>query len=389
MKSTGSARAHGVAWAQMINEINAWYIVNGYSGQVHAVGATDIEPAWNSAATSRAWVDGYDSVNLYDFYDFGTADGCATRADPNRTTCGNGWTREDVWYKAYGTRPGFPIPEIYNTRGANAEQWALISLYSVNYKGYKVEFHSVLTQYQACIQAAGQCTGVDNDPATGWLQLYNELKRDARTFYTPRWLTDIKWGYSMPSGPAAALAKAATPVPPIQTLPQQVAESYPRLLAQSDLNAQMKASLQEKLVDARRLLADRAAGEAHPASKDPAQAPKAPVVGDSGFPVGIFDGAGGVMHAWEGTLINHWQDSVGSDFVIVSAGAKADDPDQGLVMVMRVSGNRQNFERTIIYTPQKAGPIRVSGADGTTITLETAGGVKFTFNAETNAFNNQ
>ncbi len=133
--STSQARAHGIAWAQMVNDVNSWLISNGYSSQVHAVGAIDIEPAWNSASVSRAWADGYDAVNLYDYYDFGTADGCATRSDPNRITCGNGWTREDVWYKAYGTRPAFPLPEIYNTRGANAEQWALISLYSVNYNG--------------------------------------------------------------------------------------------------------------------------------------------------------------------------------------------------------------------------------------------------------------
>ena len=81
--------------------------------------------------------------------------------------------------------------------------------------------------------------GVDNYPTTGWLQLYNELKKDVRTFYTPRWLTDIKWGYSMTAGPAALRhgQKRHAGAAALQTMPQQVADSYPRLLAQPDLNA--------------------------------------------------------------------------------------------------------------------------------------------------------
>ncbi len=151
------AYAHGVAWARMVNDVNSWLKASGYASQVHAVGANDIELSWAGPVISIAWVNGYDSVNLYDYYDFGTLDGCAIRADPNRTTCGNGWTRETAWYKAYGTRPGFPIPEIYLNNGYNAQQWALLSLYSVNAKGYPIEFPGVLTQYQACIQSPGQC----------------------------------------------------------------------------------------------------------------------------------------------------------------------------------------------------------------------------------------
>jgi hypothetical protein len=383
--STATARALGVAWAKMVNDVNSWLITNGYSGQVHAVGANDIELSWSSAAIGRAWVDGYDSVNLYDYYDFGAAEGCAIRSNPNLTMCGNGWTRNDVWYKAYGTRPGFPLPEIYNTKGLNAQQWALLSLYSVNTYGYKIEFRGLMTQYQACLQAPGQCTGVDNTPSAGWLQLYNELIKDSRTAYTPKWVTDIQWGYNMPTGPLAAV-KAATPPPPQVSLPQQTVNSYPQILLQPGLSAQMKSSLQEKLIDARRLLSDKAAGDAHPASKDPALAPAAPVVGDSGFPIGIFDGAGGVIHSWEGTITNHWQDTIGSDFVIVSAGVSADDPTQGMLMVLRVSGDRATYNRQVILSPQKSGALNVVSSNGPILTLSSASGTQFTFDAVTNTF---
>jgi hypothetical protein len=389
--STTAARALGIAWAQMVNDVNTWLIGSGYSGQVHAVGANDIELNWSSATIARAWVDGYDSINLYDYYDFGAAEGCAIRSNPNLTTCSNGWTREDAWYKAYGTRPGFPIPEIYNTNGLNAQQWALLSLYSVNYKGYKIDFRGLMTQYQACQQAAGQCSGVDNTPNTGWMQLYNELAKSPYTAQSPKWLTDILWGYNMPTGPSAAAVAISTPTPgapstPQTNAPQEIVNTYPSLLAQPSISAQMKASLQEKLTDARRLLSDKAAGDAHPASKDASVAPSAPSVGNSGFPIGIFEGAGGVIHSWEGTMSNHWQNTIGSDFVIVSAGVSAEDASQGMLVVMRVSGDRIKFTRNVFLTPQKAGTVQVTAANGTLLALQAANGTQFTFDAATNTF---
>jgi hypothetical protein len=384
--SAATWRAHGVAWSQMINDINAWYIASGYSAQVHALGGTDIELAWNSPTNTRAWVDGYDSVDKYDFYNFGTADGCATRADPTRTICAGAWTQEDAWYVAYGTRPGFPLPEIYNTRGVNAEQWAILSQYSVKKHNYPIEFHGVLTQYQACSQVdPAQCVGVNNSPSTGWLQLYNELKRDPATFYTPRWSTDILWAFTMPAGPLAAMADRA-PATNATPMAQQSVESLTAALAQKGLEAQMRLSLQAKLANAQRLVADTAQGQVRPAAKSPDKAPEAEILGDSGFPVGIFDGMGGVIHSWEGTIINHWQDSIGTDFVLVSAGAQADDPTQGLVVVMRVSGDRTRFSRQFYLTPQKAGAVRVLEQSGSDLLLGAANGKQFRFNPATGQF---
>lgn len=377
--STETARALGVAWAQMINEINAWFTTNGYATQVHAVGANDIEPAWNGVAVTRAWVDGYDSVNLYDYYDFGSADGCATRSTPTKTTCANGWTRDDVWYKAYGTRPGFPIPEIYNTRGTNAEQWALLSLYSVNYKGYPIEYHGVLTQWQACQQVDDdQCAGVDNTPATGWLQLYNELAKDSRTFYTPRWSTDILWTFSI-SGDAVQPG-ALSSTRSAATMIQDRITRYQMALAQPKLDVTMKDALQEKLANAQRIQSDRAAAEAHPAVKNASQAPKAPAVEDAPFPVGIFEGPGGMIQPWEGMMINHWQGIIGGEYLLISAGNKAEDPTQGLVMVTRVSADRSKLSRQFFLTPHKAGMVQVAKVEGNTVVLKAENGTEFRFN---------
>lgn len=380
--STDVAFAHGAAWAQMVNDVNSWLKASGFAAQVHAVGANDIELSWAGPVISKAWVNGYDSVNLYDYYDFGTLDGCAIRADPNRTTCGNGWTREDAWYKAFGTQPGFPIPEIYLNNGYNAQQWALLSLYSVTAKGYPIEFPGVLTQFQACIQSSGQCEKTDNTPMEGWTQLYTELKKDSRTAYFPRWSSDMRWGFEQ-----TALDLSASPsLAPVTSSPADSAAHFTEALLQPKLDLQMKASLSEKQANAKRMAADRTFAEAHPAPKDAAEAPAAPWVGDTGFPVGIFEEAGGVAHGWEGNFINHWQDRVGSEYVIVSAGAQADDPTAGLVMVMRVSGDRSQFSRQFYATPQKVGPVKVVEASGGVIVVAAENGTRFHFNLSSGAF---
>jgi len=42
----------------------------------------------------------------------------------------------------------------------------------------------------------GECTGLDNPPATAWGQLWGALNADPATAQTPSgYLTDIRWGW--------------------------------------------------------------------------------------------------------------------------------------------------------------------------------------------------
>lgn len=186
--------AHGQAWALMVNQINDWILQKGYFAQVQAVGANDIELSWNYPGPTIDWVNGYDAANQYDLYNFGAIPGCPYIASPN-AQCGTYpylWTREQVWYVSFGSRPIYPLPEIYLTNGVNAQQWYLMSVYSVTAHGLPMDFKGVMTTYQACLQRGG-CSGIDNPPASGWNQLNNILKGDPRTVQILRWSTDIKW----------------------------------------------------------------------------------------------------------------------------------------------------------------------------------------------------
>lgn len=182
---------HGQAWAGMVNDTQQWVVNNGYAGQVLVTGASDMELGWNTPSTTRAWVNGYDSVNLWRLYNFGDAAGCPPYGD-----CGTGaypeWTVEDVWYISWGASPSWPLPLIYTTSGSLAEQWYRMSLYGYTQHGQRMDIAGVVTQWQACQQRGG-CSGTNNTPEQGYMQLYNKLNADWRTAQSINWSLDFKW----------------------------------------------------------------------------------------------------------------------------------------------------------------------------------------------------
>lgn len=187
------AYGHGVAWAQIANSVNQWFVNNNLIHQVSAAGASDIELGFNGPTWSRQWVDGYDSVNESILIFFGDAAGCPY--DGNTWSCGTPsypeWSVEDVWYVSYGAPPSFPTPLIYLNSGVHAKQWATMSSYSFNQHGARIDFLGVFTQYQACQQRG--CTTTDNTPEEALAQMLTELGKDPHITQEIRWQTDIKW----------------------------------------------------------------------------------------------------------------------------------------------------------------------------------------------------
>jgi hypothetical protein len=92
----------------------------GYTRQTAAVGS-DVEPAWDRAATSRKLVDGASAQGYALLFDFGSADGCP--ASGSGGSCNNGWSVGDVGHVSYAGS-AVPLPEIYYT--ANANQWTVV-----------------------------------------------------------------------------------------------------------------------------------------------------------------------------------------------------------------------------------------------------------------------
>jgi hypothetical protein len=186
---------HGQGWAEMVNQINDWLIVNGLFNQVSAAGANDLEVGWATPETSRGWVDGYDQSNNWQLYHFGDAAGCPPVPGGD---CGTSkypeWTEEDVWYIAWGAPPSIPTPLIYANSGIHAQQWYSLSLYSYLTHGERMDFAAAITQYKACLQRPSDlCNLLDNTPYEGWLQLFSAVHSDSRTDQTIDWSTDLQW----------------------------------------------------------------------------------------------------------------------------------------------------------------------------------------------------
>lgn len=195
-------RAHGAAWATMVNAVNVWLRDRGYSSQAQAVGASDMELGFNDPADTRAWVDGFDSVCCPILYNYGDAAGCRWDGKPAGNECGTqafpGWTAEDVWWISWGAPPAYPLPQIYRNDAVQAKQWYGLSLYANNVHGFRMGFRGSLTQRQACNEV-GCPALLDNTPAQGWKQLWDALncvffpRNPCPTAQGLTYSTDISW----------------------------------------------------------------------------------------------------------------------------------------------------------------------------------------------------
>jgi hypothetical protein len=161
---------------------------------MYAAGANDMEPGWDSPSETRAWVNGFfSSTPVVALYNYGSCDSCPYF---NCLSCTppNGWSLDDIWYISWGATGAYPLPEIYLSSGANADQWYRMGVYAYTNHGSSMNFSGVFTQWQACQDVGpNACPYTGNTPATGWTQLYNALNGDSRTKQPLDWSTDISW----------------------------------------------------------------------------------------------------------------------------------------------------------------------------------------------------
>jgi hypothetical protein len=180
----------------MVNRVNTWLINHGYFYRVQAVGGSDMEIAWNSFEITSDWVDGYESANAYVLYDFGDAQGCPAERSEFDGYCDYGWYQSDVWnISHYLSREALPL--IYNEIGTNAKQWYALSAYSFIFQDGPMPIYGSVTQHQACLDR-GCPSGIDNEPAEGYNQLWYWLNQDPDTAHTPIWSTDFRHYSDMP-----------------------------------------------------------------------------------------------------------------------------------------------------------------------------------------------
>ncbi|MGH2449650.1 MAG: hypothetical protein ACRDFS_13750 [Chloroflexota bacterium] len=171
--------AAGQAWGDFAVAAWTWIYDNGYSKQVDVAAGYDAELAWDSYSGTLSFEQGWNSATTGLIYDFGDAEGC-----PPSGSCANGWTVPDVVSVAFsGGTDNWPLPEIYDTNGANALQWANLAS-----NGIDSGIQGVMTQSGACSQMRG-CSGTNNTPTQGWSQLSADLGANSNLIFS----SDICW----------------------------------------------------------------------------------------------------------------------------------------------------------------------------------------------------
>lgn len=202
--------AHGRAWASMVAGLNTWINNSGFTAQLLAYGADDIETTWSSPAAARDWINGYSSVGgLY--FDDGDAAGCPASGSG---TChpkpcwgpDYGWTTADEYFAMWGAAPALPVPEIYGVDPSvnpycdpsasglplQATEWEQIALYGVSNGGAPTVW-AALSQYQACNDKGWACTGDHNTPGQSYQQMQSALDSNSNTARAIRYETEMSY----------------------------------------------------------------------------------------------------------------------------------------------------------------------------------------------------
>ncbi len=385
---------HGAAWATMVNDVNYYLAENTHNElmqQVDAVGANDIELSWNSYEATKAWLDGYDSLNQYDLYNYGALPGCGWLKNPD-TQCGSYphlWSKEQIWTVIYGMGPIYPLPEIYLTSGLNAEQWYLLSVYSYQNHGVPVGFVGSLTNYQACQQRGG-CSGegwaIDNTPEQGWSQLYNLLNSDYRTAQGLRWATDILWTDPDKTTVTAAMQTAQQQVAPVQSAENEI-DRLRAALAFPNLSDQARQSLAEKLAIAERV-------ETGSSRQVPLASKEFPVhtqlQSDAltlpPLPEEIVEGSEGLLHPSEAAVTNLWRGMLQNISLQALAGAQPQSPEQGLLILFESSPDDMQLHATTYLAPNGVGALRVLARQDNRLVLQPENGQTLYFDLLTRQF---
>jgi hypothetical protein len=234
------------------------------------------------------------------------------------------------------------------------------------------------TQYQACQQFPDGCgTGLNNTPSQGWTQLKNELNRDSRTAQILTWSTDIKWQLS-----GSGSNVSGQTISPISQTQIEIIQLQ-GMLAGGQVDEMTRHSLAEKLAIARQVAADQAAERANPSIQAAAQRPTPSPVEDPVFRAGIISGHEGLFHSGQMEIINYWQGKQDSNYIQAYAGAEKNGSQQGVLVLLTTSADKQQSAIRTYLTPIKGGAVRIIEARDMQLILAAADGTILKFDLNT------
>ncbi|NJM07133.1 hypothetical protein HC891_14565 [Candidatus Gracilibacteria bacterium] len=186
---------HGAAWAAMINELNAFLEgEEGYPDRVDVAGGIDAEldlSEWSTPPPTRAWVQGYDSVAAYPYYNFGDCNGCP-REQPKGEWTGLLADQDAinlhypalryVKYLSFGLESSRALPQIY--KADYATEWYNVRRYLYELDERKTPIRGVVVSCKVTNCATpgswedyleGELANTFIEPRLAWQALYDRL----------------------------------------------------------------------------------------------------------------------------------------------------------------------------------------------------------------------
>jgi hypothetical protein len=107
---------------------------------------------------------------------------------------------------------------------------------------------------------------------------------------------------------------------------------------------------------------------------------------DPPFRAGIIEGEPGPFYSGEFSVQNLWQAEIQGSYVQVFAGALAQEPLQGVVIVLTHSKDKIVGDEQWYFTPMQDGSVRVIEAANLVLHLESAGGTEISFDVVNRGF---
>lgn len=166
--------------------------------QTYVFGGIDVEPPsggnFNTFQATKPWLDAYDAYpGRRALYANAACFASPTGTYAPTTSCGVGWTVDNMDYAVFRLVAAFPLPQIYHVDGSDAAIWYRMDKYHTTYyAGTRYIFAGVMSQQAACNQVGG-CGSANLAPADAWDYLQWDVNTDTATSTTIRPPTDVRW----------------------------------------------------------------------------------------------------------------------------------------------------------------------------------------------------
>lgn len=183
---------HAQQWAATLNSVASYISAHGYGYQIRVAGAMDIEGAWNTYASTNAWVTAFVAADpSLRFYNYGDCNAPEGYSAGNNNVIGppifpRDWSYDRIHrVSVRASSLTYPLPQIYHNSGGDARKWQGLSKWATLNPGGgpygKIIFPGLLTESNRTYLQGAACAGICSLPSEAISQMNAALNADSAT----------------------------------------------------------------------------------------------------------------------------------------------------------------------------------------------------------------